>query len=393
MLGSFNHQTEASVSDRQWSHGLAPPLLMMGVPIDQVTCQQTISIVDQMVQSRHPHMIATANLDFLALAQEDESLQSSLLDSDLVLADGMPLIWMSHLLGNPLRERVAGSDMVPRILALAQHKGYRVFFLGGKEEVLSEAGKNIRKKWPKLEIAGMYSPPFTPLDEMDHIAIRKKIKDARTDVLFVSFGCPKQEKWIAMNFRELGVPVCIGVGATIDFLAGTTKRAPIWMQKTGLEWVYRTCQEPRRLAKRYWRDICVVLPGLFRQYQNYKSYSPNLPETRDLQGKTQVHRNVSYQVVTLPKRLDAFAAGDESLRTAFDLKDVIIDAQATEFIDSAGTGRMIRMARGAKEQGGQCVLVGAQKTVLRSLEMMRLRSQFKEAVSLEEALTIIDSCT
>ena len=391
MLAPPTHPIETSVSERQWSHDLAPPLLMMGVPIDQVTCQQTISIVDQMIQSRHPHMIATANLDFLALVQEDDSLQSSLLESDLVLADGMPIIWMSKLLGNPLPERVAGSDMVPRILTLAQNKGYRVFFLGGKEEVLSEAEKNIREKWPKLEIAGMYSPPFTPLDEMNHVAIRKKIKDARTDVLFVSFGCPKQEKWIAMNFRDLGVPVCIGVGATIDFLAGTIKRAPVWMQKTGLEWVYRTCQEPRRLAKRYWKDICVVLPGLFKQYQNYKSFAPDSSDNQGLQKKPQVYRNTAYQVLTLPKRLDALAARDEGLRTAFNLKNVIIDAKATEFIDSAGTGRIIRIARGAKEQGGLCVLLGAQKTVLRSLEMMRLRSQFTEAVSLEEALTKINS--
>ncbi|WP_169334363.1 WecB/TagA/CpsF family glycosyltransferase [Rubritalea marina] len=334
-------------------------------------------------------MIATANLDFLALVQEDDQLQQALIESDLVLADGMPLIWMSKLLGDPLPERVAGSDMVPRMLGLAEAKGYRIFFLGGKEEVIHAAEQNIRKKWPELQIAGMYSPPFAPLEQMDHASICQRIKESQTDLLFVSFGCPKQEKWMAMNFRELGVPVSIGVGATIDFLAGTVKRAPVWMRKTGLEWVYRTCQEPKRLAKRYWKDICVVLPGLFKQYKNYKEPSPNSINQPSTTSKIDV--TSTHQVITLPSRMDALAARDESLWTQSSSKHVIIDAQSTEFIDSTGTGKIIRFARGAQELGGTCFLVGAQQSVLKSLEMMRLRSKFVEANSLQEALNQINS--
>ena len=212
-------QPETDHTVRPWAHRLPPPIVMMGVPFDQVDTPTTLGIIGEMIASRRPRLLATANVDFLAQVQEDETLRRILVEADLIVCDGTPLVWMSRLLGDPLPGRVAGSDLVPLLLDMAQAQGYRVFFLGGKDEVVAVAEDRIRQRWPRLQIAGMYSPPFAPLDKMDHADICHRIREACTDILFVSFGCPKQEKWLAMNYKEAGVPVSIGVGATIDFLA------------------------------------------------------------------------------------------------------------------------------------------------------------------------------
>lgn len=242
------------------------PIAILGVRFDNVTLAGTIARIEEMIASRRPHYIATANIDFLVQARADAELRRILFDAPLILCDGTPLVWASRWLGNPLPERVAGSDLVPRLLGVAAEKGYRIFFLGGREEVLRDAVENVRAKHPRIEIAGHLSPPFAPLHAMDHAAIRREIVAAKPDLLFVSFGCPKQEKWIAMNYRELGVPVCIGVGATVDFLAGAMKRAPLWMQRCGLEWLFRLLQEPRRLARRYFHDMLVFGAPFLRQW-------------------------------------------------------------------------------------------------------------------------------
>jgi N-acetylglucosaminyldiphosphoundecaprenol N-acetyl-beta-D-mannosaminyltransferase len=359
---------------------------MMGVPIDQLNTAQAIEIIGEMITSDTPHVIATANVDFLAQVQEDEVLRRILHDADLILCDGTPLLWMSKFLGDPLPERLAGSDLVPLLLDLAQEKGHRVFFLGGSDEVVAVAEEKIQARWPKLHIAGMYSPPYAPIDQMDHAGICRRIREAKADILFVSFGCPKQEKWLALNFREAGVPVAIGVGATIDFLAGTMKRAPVWMRKTGLEWLFRVLQEPRRLAKRYWTDIRVVIPGLFLQYIRMRSSTqdrqPILPQPASRAAATHPSQKCRIQ---LPERLDAIAARDPSLWPATIHRTVILDASKTIFLDSTGSGKLARMARMTREQGGCCILAGAKDSFLRTLDLMKLRSLFLEATDVEAA--------
>ena len=242
-----------------------PPIAILGVPFDNVTTAETIEAIGRMVTSRKPHYLVTANVDFLVQAQEDVELRRILFDAHLVLCDGTPLVWASRLLGNPLLERVAGADLVPLLLRTAAEKQYRVFFLGATPESAKQAVDNLRKLHPTLIIADHYSPPFNKLLEMDHDEITRRIREAKADLLFVSFGCPKQEKWIAMHYRSLGVPVSAGVGATIDFLAGTVKRAPLWMQRGGVEWIYRLAQEPKRLFTRYFKDFWVFGWKLFAQ--------------------------------------------------------------------------------------------------------------------------------
>src|SRR5688572_13510570 len=211
----------------------SPPIAILGVPFDCVTTAETIEMIEQMIRSRQPHYLATANVDFLEQAAKDVELRRILFDAHLVLCDGTPLVWASRVLGNPLPERVAGSDLVPLLLKVAAEKDYRPFLLGASPEALETAVERARQQYPKLQFAGYYSPPFNKLLEMDHESIRERIIRSQPDILFVGFGCPKQEKWINMHYHSLGVPVSIGVGGSIDFLAGKLRRAPRWMQVTG----------------------------------------------------------------------------------------------------------------------------------------------------------------
>jgi len=238
---------------------------LMGVPFDRVTMDGAVKRIGEMIADGSPHYLATANVDFLVQARSDTELKNILNEADLVVCDGTPLVWLSRLLRRALPERVAGSDLVPRLLEEAERNDWSVYFLGGQEEVREQAVRKVRRSHPGLRVAGSYSPPFAPLDAMDHDGITARIREAKPDLLLVSFGCPKQEKWIARNFEAAGAPVSVGVGATIDFLAGSVKRAPRWMQVAGMEWVFRLAQEPRRLLKRYATDLLVFGIGVIRE--------------------------------------------------------------------------------------------------------------------------------
>lgn len=387
-------------SPREWARDLPPPVVMMGVPFDQVTTPQALALIEEMIASRRPHMLATANVDFLAQAQLDAPLREILLNTDLVVCDGTPLVWLSKWLGDPLPERVAGSDMVPLLLSLSAAKGYRVYFLGGREDVMQKGLGIIRERWPALTIAGAYSPPFSPLEKMDHADLVRRLREAAPDILFVSFGCPKQEKWIAMNMREANVPVSVGVGASIDFIAGVVKRAPVWMRKSGLEWIYRILQEPKRLAGRYWRDIHIVAPGMLRQlwqmrgrgfFQRRKNGSA-APKTAGIAPAPQPDTGRPVEMLSLPERLDALSARETELWTVAENSRhpwLIADASDTKFIDSTGTGKLVRFARGCRERGGQCILAGCGSLVLQTLALMRLSDFFLFAASVDEALALV----
>ncbi|HEY2328458.1 MAG TPA: WecB/TagA/CpsF family glycosyltransferase [Verrucomicrobiae bacterium] len=221
---------------------------------DNVSVLETVVRIETMIAVREPRYLVTANVDFLMQARRDAELQRILNNAHLLLCDGTPLVWASRWLGNPLPERVAGSDLVPELIRVAARKNHRLFFLGAAPEANAQAVINVRKQFPNIIVAG-FSPPFRPLPEMDNAEIAGRIRAARPDILFVAFGCPKAEKWMAENFQSLGVPVTIGVGGTIDFLAGRVKRAPRWVQRAGLEWIFRLCQEPCRLFRRYAADL------------------------------------------------------------------------------------------------------------------------------------------
>ena len=237
---------------------------VLGVPFHNVTMDETLALIEEQIREGGFHQVATANVDFLKNAMHDEGMRNILCSCDMVIPDGMPVVWMSRLIGTPLKERVSGIDLVERLADLSARRGYSVFMLGASEVSSQRAAKVLRTKYPDLRIVGRYSPPPAPLERMDHEEILQRIEEARPDILLVAFGNPKQEQWIAKHRDRLKVPVCIGIGGSFDMLAGTMQRAPQWMQKSGLEWLHRMLQEPKRLALRYFHDaMCLLrhLPG------------------------------------------------------------------------------------------------------------------------------------
>lgn len=223
-----------------------------GLPVDRVTFAEALEAITLMVRSRRGGMVFTPNVDHVVLAQEDARFRDAYAAVDLALADGMPIVWASRLLGRPVPEKISGSDLVPPLMKLAEAEGFRVYLFGGAEGVARKAAENLARTHPRLELVGSSSPRI----DMSEPAARRQdileeIRGTAPDLVLAGLGCPKQELWIHEVAEALRPAVVLGVGASIDFLAGTARRAPRWMSASGLEWLYRLAQEPRRLAGRY----------------------------------------------------------------------------------------------------------------------------------------------
>jgi N-acetylglucosaminyldiphosphoundecaprenol N-acetyl-beta-D-mannosaminyltransferase len=238
-----------------------PPVHVWGLPLAPLTLPQTLDLIDQWVMDRTPRYVITANVHYAMLAAGDPRLGPVTRGAAAVLADGMPLVWAAH---GRLPERVAGSDLVPALARRAAERGYRLFLLGAALGVAEQAAVNLQTRFPGITIAGTLAPPFRDLTPAERAGLVETVRAARPDLLFVAFGQPKGEVWVAENHVELGVPVTMQVGATLDFLAGRVPRAPRWIQRIGLEWAYRLLREPRRLAGRYLQNGLFVLRMLLR---------------------------------------------------------------------------------------------------------------------------------
>lgn len=368
-----------------------PPVSMLGVPFDHVSRTDCLEWIDSAIASGRPHYVVTANVDFLVQARFDVELRRILLDAHLVLCDGTPLVWASRLLGNPLPERVAGADVVPALIQVAAQKGYRLFFLGATAEACNRAVESLRGFHPDLKIAGHYSPPFNKLLEMDHAEITRRVQDAKPDLLFVCFGCPKQEKWMTMHYRSLGVPVSIGLGATIDFLAGQVKRAPVWMRRTGLEWTFRLAQEPRRLFWRYFKDLWVFSWAITAQWSSLQFRRRR--QNRESQWSL-LRSSSSWQGYKLPRSVDRETVErnvEELNRILNDSRHCLLDASEVRFIDSTGLGMIARLQQKLSSLGRQLVLLAPTTAVRRALRIVRLREFITCACDVPTALQIIDS--
>jgi 1,2-diacylglycerol 3-beta-glucosyltransferase len=222
-----------------------------GVPIDAVDATTAADRIIGAIGSGSLLQVATVNLQFLVNARRRPPVQRALRESQLNLADGAPVVWLARLVGQRLPGRVAGADLVPELMALAARRQARVFLLGGAGGVAVEAAAALTRRYPGLVISGTYEPPLTALDAMDDEAIRSRIAEAGADILLVALGHPKQDLWIARNRDSLPVAVAIGVGGTLDMVAGRVRRAPSWAREHGLEWFFRLAQEPTRLFARY----------------------------------------------------------------------------------------------------------------------------------------------
>lgn len=239
----------------------------MNTDIDNLTMAETLNEIDKLIQKKNCSYVVTPNVDHIVRLEKDEELQKVYKNASLILTDGKPLIWISKWYKTPIKEKISGSDLFPRVCQLAANKNYTMYLLGAAEGVADTAAKNLMKKYPGLNIVGTYSPPFGfEKSKQEMNKIKTQIQDVHPDILIVGLGCPKQEKFMYYHCKELGVPISFGLGASIDFEACNIKRAPKWMSNYGLEWLYRFSKEPKRLFKRYFVDDLKIIQ-MARKYR------------------------------------------------------------------------------------------------------------------------------
>ena len=224
----------------------------MNTEIDNLTMQEALETIDALIQENKNAYVVTPNVDHIVQLETNKELQDVYANASLILTDGKPLLWIAKWYGTPIKEKISGSDLFPLLCDMAAKKGYSMFFLGAAEGVAAKAADNLMNKYKGLQVIGTYSPPYGfENDSSEMNKIDAMIKKARPDILIVGLGCTKQEKFIYNNYKKLGVPISLGLGASFDFEAGNIKRAPKWMANHGLEWLFRITQDPKRLMKRY----------------------------------------------------------------------------------------------------------------------------------------------
>lgn len=247
----------------------------LNIKIDNLTMEEALIKIDQLISERSCRYIVTPNLDHIVTLERDVAFAEVYDNADLVLADGKPLLWISRWLNCPIKEKLSGADLFPKMCQLAAKQGYKVFLLGAEEGVAAKAAENLAMKYSGLKIVGTYAPKFDfEENQMELVYIKSLIQRVQPDILGVALGSPKGEKFIYSHLQEYGVPLSISIGATLDFEAGKIRRAPRWMSEIGLEWLFRITQDPKRLAKRYWNDAISIAP-IIKKYRYQRDENSN----------------------------------------------------------------------------------------------------------------------
>lgn len=243
----------------------------MNITIDNLTMPEALDEIEKLVENGTPSFVLTPNVDHVVQMEKNERLREAYRNAALVLTDGKPLVWVSRLYGTPIREKVSGADLFPLLCERAAQKRYRMFFLGAAEGVAAAAAHRLEQRYPGLNVAGVYSPPYgfeNQKEEMQKII--RNVREAKPNILIVGLGCPKQEYLMYEHGQALGVPVALGLGASLDYEAGQVRRAPAWMSNCGLEWFYRLLQDPSRLARRYLVDDLSFFPLILKYHPRRK---------------------------------------------------------------------------------------------------------------------------
>ncbi|MBN2598094.1 WecB/TagA/CpsF family glycosyltransferase [Labilibaculum sp.] len=237
-------------------------ITIMNSPVDVLTMKETLHLIDDSIREKKPIQHIVVNAAKLVHMQTDTELYKSVVASDIINADGMAVVWAAGLLGEPLPERVSGVDLMQELVVLAAEKQYKIFFFGGKEEVVAEVVRKYTSVFGEEIIAGFRNGYFNKAQEAD---IAAQIAASNADILFVAISSPTKEIFLNTYKDQLKVPFIMGVGGSFDVVAGKVKRAPLWMQNSGLEWFYRFLQEPRRMWKRYLTTNSLFLYYIFKE--------------------------------------------------------------------------------------------------------------------------------
>jgi N-acetylglucosaminyldiphosphoundecaprenol N-acetyl-beta-D-mannosaminyltransferase len=230
---------------------------VLGVDVSSINLDDAVATIERWIAERSRNYVCITGVHGVMECRRDERLRSIHNAAGMVTPDGMPLVWLSRLFGKSHTERVYGPDLMRKTTAVSARRGYRQFYYGGSEGVANKLEQTLITTHPELEVAGTLCPPFRELTAEEDQAVVDAINATRPDIVWVGLSTPKQEFWMAEHLGRIEAPVMVGVGAAFDFLAGTKRQAPMWMQRNGLEWLFRLCSEPRRL----WRRYAYIVPG------------------------------------------------------------------------------------------------------------------------------------
>ncbi len=363
-------------------------MIILGVPVDAITMDAALDRIVTFVKTGRrtgrTYQVATVNADFLVNAIKDPEIRHILQEADLATADGMPVVFGANVLGVKLGDRVTGADMIPLLAKRAAREGFSIYFLGAEPGVAARAAENLKEQNPDLRVAGVYSPPFSPILDMDP-SITARVREARPDILLVAFGNPKQEKWIAMHRYDLQVPVMIGVGGTLGFISGSSMRAPRWMQKSGLEWLHRFIKNPRRLWRRYVTDFVVFGFFLVRQMWEMRRLG-NPPVTLPVSDELLVNGVgvLRMQGVLSVANLSAFTIHAQRLISK--ANQLVVDFSKVDYIDSAAVGTLVHLTKELRAQSGELYLIAVPQKIQKTLELLHLDKYLNVQKCLEDVL-------
>ncbi|WPR77512.1 WecB/TagA/CpsF family glycosyltransferase [Algoriphagus sp. NG3] len=243
-----------------------PKINIASVGISNCDLDDTVAIFSDVIRSNDKIRVCVTPVNCVEWAQDNLELRDIYNSADLTLCDGVPLIWISKFLGNPLKGRVTGLDVLPQFAEVCQKEGFTMFLLGAKEGVGEELKKHFEKQHPGIKIVGVYSPPFAErFSDEENEKMINMVNAVQPDILWVSLTAPKQDYWIYEHFDRLNTNIAIGVGGAFEVTAGLIKRSPRWMQKIGLEWLFRFLSEPKRLFRRYFIEAPQIFPAVWKQ--------------------------------------------------------------------------------------------------------------------------------
>jgi N-acetylglucosaminyldiphosphoundecaprenol N-acetyl-beta-D-mannosaminyltransferase len=246
---------------------------VLGVGVSAINMDSALEAITDALRRRQNGYICVTGVHGVSEAQSDDSFRKILNRAFLCTPDGMPLVWVGRLKGHRQMGRVYGPDLMLAVMEASEKAGWRHFFYGGANQTAECLRQRLLLRFPKLLITGVFEPPFRPLDPTERAELKRQVAAARPDIFWVGLSTPKQEKFMAEFLPELDATLMIGVGAAFDFHAGRVKQAPRWMQRSGLEWVFRLCCEPRRLWKRYLKNNPLFIIRLFLQWSGLNAYA------------------------------------------------------------------------------------------------------------------------
>jgi N-acetylglucosaminyldiphosphoundecaprenol N-acetyl-beta-D-mannosaminyltransferase len=223
---------------------------IVGVPVSAINMTEAVDHLASWIGKPQSQYVCVADVHSVMVARANPAHMTSMRGAAMITPDGMPLVWVGRLLGRPM-SRVCGPDLLSAVCAASETRGWRHYFYGGAPGVVDKLRAELNAKYPKLKVAGSHTPPFRRLSAEEDATVVNAIADAKPDVVWVGLGCPKQEQWMADHVERLTGVTLIGIGAAFDFHTGRIERAPLWMQRNGLEWLFRLISEPRRLWRRY----------------------------------------------------------------------------------------------------------------------------------------------